>query len=48
MSSKKYSIIDDETLENMKKYCKIENRDELLCYIKKNGIIKGDDEHNED
>ena len=48
MSTKKYSIIDDETIENMKKYYKVENRDELLRYIKKNAIIKGDDEHDED
>jgi hypothetical protein len=39
---KRNSTIDDETLENMKRYYKIDNHKELLQYIKKNGIIKGD------
>jgi len=34
--NKKYSVIDDETLENMKRYYRIENHDELLQYMKKN------------
>jgi len=42
MKYKGNSIIDDETLENMKRYYKIDNHKELLQYIKKNGIIKGD------
>ena len=42
MKQKRNSTIDDETLENMKRYYKIDNHKELLQYIKKNGIIKGD------
>ena len=42
MKQKRSSTIDDETLENMKRYYKIDNHKELLQYIKKNGIIKGD------
>ena len=42
MKRKRNSTIDDETLENMKRYYKIDNHKELLQYIKKNGIIKGD------
>ena len=42
MRYKRNSTIDDETLENMKRYYKIDNHKELLQYIKKNGIIKGD------
>ena len=42
MKQKRTSTIDDETLENMKRYYKIDNHKELLQYIKKNGIIKGD------
>ena len=46
MSNKKYSGIDDKTLENMKRYYKLENHDELLQFIKKNNILrKDDDEH---
>jgi hypothetical protein len=40
---KRNSTIDDETLENMKRYYKIDSPAELLQFIKKkNGIIKGD------
>jgi hypothetical protein len=42
---KRNSTIDDETLENMRRYYKIDNHKELLQYIKKYGIIKGDLEH---
>ena len=42
MKRKRNSTIDDETLENMKRYYKIDNHKELLQYIKKNGIIRGD------
>lgn len=45
MRKKKYSGIDDKTLENMKRYYKLENHDELLQFIKKNNILRGDDEH---
>jgi hypothetical protein len=36
---KKESIYDDETLENMKRYYRIDNHDELLKYIKKNRLV---------
>jgi len=42
VKQKRNSTIDDETLENMKRYYKIDDHKELLQYIKKNGIIKGD------
>jgi len=42
VKQKRNSTIDDETLENMKRYYKIDNHKELLQYIKKNGIIRGD------
>jgi hypothetical protein len=45
MRKKKYSGIDDKTLENMKRYYKLENHDELLQFIKKNNVLRGDDEH---
>lgn len=46
MKKKRLPIYDDQTLENMKHYYKIENHDELLKYIKKNGLAVGhkDDE----
>ena len=36
---KKESTYDDETLENMKRYYRIDNHDELLKYIKKNRLV---------
>jgi hypothetical protein len=42
VKQKRNPTIDDETLENMKRYYKIDNHKELLHYIKKNGIITGD------
>jgi hypothetical protein len=45
VKKKRNSSIDDETLENMRRYYKIDDHKELLQYIKKNGIIKGDFEH---
>jgi hypothetical protein len=42
VKQKRNSTIDDETLENMKRYYKIDDHKELLQYIKKNGVIKGD------
>ena len=45
MKKRKHDIFDDETLENMKRYYKIESHDELLQYIKNNRLIKGDNEH---
>ena len=47
VKNKKYSVIDDETLENMTRYYRIENHDELLQYMRKNSILKGDNEYNE-
>jgi hypothetical protein len=47
IKNKKYSVIDDKTLENMKRYYRIENHDELLQYMRKNSVLKGDNEHNE-
>ena len=35
-----------KTLENMKRYYKLENHDELLQFIKKNNVLRGDDEYN--
>lgn len=37
--------IDDKILENMKRYYKLENHDELLQFIKKNNVLREDDEH---
>jgi hypothetical protein len=45
MSNKKYSGIDDKTLENMRRYYKLENYNELLQFIKKNNVLREDDEH---
>jgi hypothetical protein len=45
VNNKKYSSIDDKILENMKRYYKLENHDELLQFIKKNNILREDDEH---
>jgi hypothetical protein len=45
MSNKKYSGIDDKTLENMRRYYKLENHNELLQFIKKNNVLREDDEH---
>jgi tRNA A37 methylthiotransferase MiaB len=42
VKQKRNSTIDDETLENMKRYYKIDNYKELLQYIKENGVIKDD------
>jgi hypothetical protein len=45
MRKRKQPIYDDQTLENMKRYYKIESHDELLQYIKKHGLVVS---HNED
>ena len=39
---KRYVRYDDETLEKMKRYYKIDNQDELLRFIKTHGL-KNDD-----
>ena len=35
---KRYPHYDDETLEKMKRYYKIDNKDELLRFIKTHGL----------
>jgi hypothetical protein len=47
MKKKQRPIYDDQTLENMKRYFKIESHDALLSYIKKYGLAVGnkDDEY---
>ena len=46
MKKKQRPIYDDQTLENMKRYYKIDSHDALLNYIKKQGLVVGikDDE----
>ena len=41
MKKKQRPITDDQTLENMKRYYKIESHDALLNYIKKQGLVVG-------
>ena len=41
-------IYDDQTLENMKRYYKIESHDALLSYIKKYGLTVGHKDNDED
>ena len=41
MKKKQPPIYDDQTLENMKRYFKIEKHDALLNYIKKCGLAAG-------
>ena len=41
-------IYDDQTLENMKRYYKIESHDALLSYIKKYGLAVGHKDNDED
>jgi hypothetical protein len=41
MKKKQSPIYDDQTLENMKRYFKIEKHDALLNYIKKYGLAAG-------
>jgi hypothetical protein len=44
VKKKKYSVIDDETLDKMKHYYKLENHDEILQYLRKNNVIRGDND----
>ena len=37
---KKYSVIDDETLDSMKRYYKLENYQEILQYLRRNNVHK--------
>ena len=46
VKKKKYSVIDDETLDKMKHYYKLENHDEILQYLRKNNIRGDDDRDN--
>jgi hypothetical protein len=41
MKKKQPPIYDDQTLENMKRYFKIETHDAMLNYIKKYGLSVG-------
>ena len=41
---KKYSVIDDETFDKMKRYYNLENHDEIFQYLRKNNIIRGDND----
>ena len=41
---KKRVLYDDDTLEEMKRYYKIENHDELLRFIKTHGLKNDDSE----
>jgi hypothetical protein len=41
---KKYSVIDDETFDKMKRYYNLENHDEILQYLRKTNIIRGDND----
>jgi hypothetical protein len=47
MKKKKYSVIDDDTLDNMKRYYKLENHEEILQYLRRNNVHLGDEDHNE-
>jgi hypothetical protein len=43
-----HNIYDDKTLENMKRYYRIDANDELVKYIKRNNLVepdKGDTMH---
>ncbi|MGA6923684.1 MAG: hypothetical protein WBY22_12225 [Nitrososphaeraceae archaeon] len=47
MSDRKYNnnfhnIYDDSTLENMKRYYRIDTDDELVKYIKRNNLVEPD------
>ena len=39
MKKKKYSVIDDDTLDNMKRYYKLENYEEILQYLRRNNVL---------
>jgi len=41
---KEYSVIDDKTLDKMRHYYKLENHDEILLCLRKNNVIRGDDD----
>jgi len=41
MKKKQPPIYDDQTLENMRRYFKVEKHDTLLSYIKKYGLTVG-------
>jgi hypothetical protein len=38
-----HTIYDDETLENMKRYYGLDNKDELLEFIKRNHLVRLDE-----
>jgi hypothetical protein len=41
-----YNIYDNKTLENMKRYYRIDTDDELVKYIKSNNLVKPDKDNN--
>lgn len=45
---KKARIYDDQTLENMKKYYNIDDHTDLLKFIKINGIMNHDHDHDKE
>ncbi len=38
MKKKKYSVIDDEALDTMKRYYKLENHEEILQFLRRNKV----------
>ena len=44
MKKKKYSVIDDDTLDNMKRYYKLENHEDILQYLRRNNVHLGDED----
>lgn len=41
---KKYSVIDDVTLDKMKRYYKLENYEEIIQYLRRNNVHTGDED----
>ena len=47
VKKKRYSVIDDETLDSMKRYYKLENYEEILQYLKRNNVHTEDEDIDE-
>ncbi|MFZ0203036.1 MAG: hypothetical protein WAL46_05010 [Nitrososphaeraceae archaeon] len=43
-----HNIYDNKTLENMKRYYRIDTDDELVKYIKRNHLVKPDKVHTQE
>ena len=43
-----HTIYDDKTLENMKRYYRIDTDDELVKYIKRNHLVEPDKVHTQE